>query len=145
MIAFLMTDMTSKEISVRISQLTVSSDVSTGQAKLDGYELFDLVAIAGERNRNEVGIIVKVGREEFDVVNQAGSTIQVNPEQMRGKRNSNSLRATALDFGSNPVRVGDSVNILDGEYKNKSGTIKHIFRAFLFLHSQVRRAEPTFR
>lgn len=51
MIAFLMTDMTSKEVSVRVSQLTVSSDISTGQKRLDGYELFDLVAIAGERSR----------------------------------------------------------------------------------------------
>ena len=66
-----------------------------------------------------MGIIVKVGREEFDVINQAGNVIQISPEQMRGKRNSNSLRATALDLGNLPVRVGDSVNVLDGEYKER--------------------------
>ena len=63
-IAFLLTDMTSKEISVRVSQLVESADVSTGQAKLQGYELFDLVGLSGGGATNEVGVVVRVGREE---------------------------------------------------------------------------------
>ena len=161
--------MTSKEISVRVTQIVESADVSTGQAKLQGYELFDLVGLSGGGATNEVGVVVRVGREEvrtcfvtfsrqitncktcgsltchfahrslqFEVVNNHGQNRTVRPEELRGKRNTSSLRAAAMDFQGNHVRVGDSVNVIEGAHKNKSATIKHIHRAQLFLHSQMR-------
>ena len=133
--AILLTDLTAKEISVRVSQLQESADVSTGQEKLHGYELYDLVALSGGGSVNEVGVIVRVGKEEFSVMTNQGPR-DVRPEELRGKRNSSSMRAVALDVGGVQIRVGDSVNVIDGQHKNKSATIKHIHKAQLFLHSQ---------
>ena len=137
--AILLTDLTAKEISVRVSQLQESADVSTGQEKLHGYELYDLVALSGGGSVNEVGVVVRVGKEEFSVITNQG-TRDVRPEELRGKRNSSSMRAVALDVGGLQIRVGDSVNVIEGQHKNKAATIKHIHKAQLFLHSQQKVA-----
>lgn len=136
--AVVLTDVTNKEISVRTSQLRESAEVASGQDKLQGYELFDLVVLSGGGSTNEVGVIVRVGREDFTVINNHGIVREVRPEELRGKRNSTSMRAVALDVQGNQVRVGDSVNVAEGQYKGKSATIKRISRAQLFLHSQTR-------
>lgn len=103
-----------------------------------GYELHDLVVLSGGGSTNEVGVIVRVGREEFTVVNNHGIAREVRPEELRGKRNGYSNRAVALDVQGNQIRVGDSVNIAEGPHKGKTATIKRMNRAQLFLYSQNR-------
>lgn len=136
--AVVMTDVTNKEISVRTSQLRESAEVASGQDKLSGYELYDLVVLSGGGSANEVGVIVRVGREDFTVINNHGIAREVRPEELRGKRNSTSSRAVALDVQGNQIRVGDSVNVAEGPHKGKTATIKRMSRAQLFLHSQTR-------
>jgi transcription elongation factor SPT5 len=136
--AVVLTDVTNKEISLRTSQLRESAEVASGQDKLSGYELYDLVVLSGGGSANEVGVIVRVGREDFTVVNNHGIAREVRPEELRGKRNSTSSRAVALDVQGNQIRVGDSVNIAEGPHKGKTATIKRMSRAQLFLHSQTR-------
>ncbi|GKY96016.1 hypothetical protein MPSEU_000562100 [Mayamaea pseudoterrestris] len=136
--AVVLTDVTNKEISVRTSQLRESAEVASGQDKLQGYELFDLVVLSGGGSANEVGVIVRVGREDFTVINNHGIAREVRPEELRGKRNSTSMRAVALDVQGNQIRVGDTVNVVEGPHKGKSATIKRVSRAQLFLHSQTR-------
>ena len=134
--AILLTDLTAKEVSVKVSHLQESAEVSTGQSVLQGYELYDLVSLTG--GVNEVGVIVRVGKEDFRVILATGARRDVRPEELRGKRNTSSFRAVALDFSGNQVRVGDAINIIDGEHKGKAATIKHVHRSQLFLHSQVK-------
>jgi len=136
--AVVLTDVTNKEISVRTSQLRESAEVASGQDKLQGYELYDLVVLSGGGSANEVGVIVRVGREDFTVVNNHGIAREVRPEELRGKRNSTSSRAVALDVQGNQIRCGDSVNVAEGPHKGKTATIKRMSRAQLFLHSQTR-------
>lgn len=136
--AVVLTDVTNKEISVRTSQLRESAEVASGQDKLSGYELYDLVVLSGGGSANEVGVIVRVGREDFTVVNNHGIAREVRPEELRGKRNSTSSRAVALDVQGNQIRVGDSLNVAEGPHKGKTATIKRMSRAQLFLHSQTR-------
>jgi transcription elongation factor SPT5 len=136
--AVVLTDVTNKEISVRTSQLRESAEVASGQDKLQGYELYDLVVLSGGGSANEVGVIVRVGREDFTVINNHGIVREVRPEELRGKRNSTSGRAVALDVQGNQIRVGDTVNVAEGPHKGKSATIKRMSRAQLFLHSQTR-------
>ncbi len=123
---------------VRISQLQESAEVASGQDKLAGYELHDLVVLSGGGSANEVGVIVRVGREEFTVINNHGISREVRPEELRGKRNSSSGRAVALDVQGNQIRVGDTVTVAEGPHKGKSATIKRMNRAQLFLYSQTR-------
>lgn len=136
--AIILTDMTHKEVSVRISQLQESAEVASGQDKLAGYELHDLVVLSGGGSANEVGVIVRVGREEFTVINNHGLVREVRPEELRGKRNSSSGRAVALDMQGNQIRCGDTVSVSEGPHKGKSATIKRMSRAQLFLYSQTR-------
>lgn len=136
--AVVLTDITNKEITVRISQLRETTEVTTNQDKLAGYELYDLVTVTGGGSANEVGVIVRVGREDFTIVNNHSIARDVRPEELRGKLNTGSNRAVALDFQGNQLRVGDSVNIMDGPHKGKTATIKRINRSQLFLHSQTR-------
>jgi transcription elongation factor SPT5 len=160
--AVVLTDMTHKEISgvtvhmkltvscpilsnqfllsnpVRTSQLQESAEIASGQDKLAGYELHDLVVLSGGGSANEVGVIVRVGREEFTVINNHGIAREARPEELRGKRNSASNRAVALDVQANQIRQGDSVTIVEGPHKGKVATIKRMSRAQLFLYSQFR-------
>lgn len=123
---------------VRISQLQESAEVASGQNTLAGYELHDLVVLSGGGSANEVGVIVRVGREEFTVINNHGIVREVRPEELRGKRNSSSMRAVALDVQGNQIRVGDTVSVAEGPHKGKNATIKRMNRAQLFLYSQTR-------
>jgi hypothetical protein len=123
---------------VRTSQLQESAEIASGQDKLAGYELHDLVVLSGGGSANEVGVIVRVGREEFTVINNHGIAREARPEELRGKRNSASNRAVALDVQANQIRQGDSVTIVEGPHKGKVATIKRMSRAQLFLYSQFR-------
>lgn len=136
--AVVLTDVTNKEISVRTSQLKETSEVATGIDKLSGYELYDLVVLSGGGSANEVGVIVRVGREDFTVINNHGMTREVRPEELRGKRNQSSNKAMSLDVQGNQMRTGDTVNVAEGPHKGKTATIKRMNRAQLFLHSQTR-------
>jgi transcription elongation factor SPT5 len=100
--------------------------------------LYDLVVLSGGGSANEVGCIVRVGREDFTVVNNHGINRDVRPEELRGKRNQTSTRAVALDVSGNQIRCGDSVNVAEGPHKGKIATIKRMSRAQLFLYSQTR-------
>jgi transcription elongation factor SPT5 len=97
-----------------------------------------LVVLSGGGSANEVGVIVRVGREDFTVINNHGIVREVRPEELRGKRNSGSSRAVAGDVQANPLRVGDLVNVLEGPHKGKTAAIKRISRTQLFLYSQTR-------
>ncbi|KAL7569173.1 hypothetical protein ACA910_016999 [Epithemia clementina (nom. ined.)] len=136
--AVILTDITSKEITVRLSQLRESAEVASGQDKLQGYELYDLVVLSGGGSANEVGVIVRVGREDFTVVNNHGIAREVRPEELLGKKNSMSNKAVALDVQGNQIRCGDTVNVVEGRHKGKAATIKRMNRSQLFLHSQTR-------
>lgn len=123
---------------MRTSQLQESAEIAIGQDKLAGYELHDLVVLSGGGSANEVGVIVRVGREEFTIVNNHGIAREARPEELRGKRNKASDRAVALDVQANQIRCGDSVTIVEGPHKGKVATIKRMSRAQLFLYSQFR-------
>lgn len=126
-------------LKVRTSQVQESAEIASGQDKLAGYELHDLVVLSGSGATNEVGVIVRVGREEFTVINNHGIVREVRPEELRGKRNSTSARAVALDVQGNQIRVGDGVTIVEGPFKGRSATIKRMSRAQLFLYSQTKQ------
>jgi len=136
--AVVLTDVTNMEISVQTQQLRESAEIASGQDKLQGYELYDLVVLSGGGSANEVGVIVRVGREDFTVLNNHGLARTVRPEELRGKRNSTSQRAVALDVQGNQLRCGDTVTVAEGPHKGKSATIKRMSRSQLFLHSQTR-------
>jgi transcription elongation factor SPT5 len=130
-LAVLICDNGGKEIKAFVRDLQASAEQSKGMDSLQGYELHDLVAI-GTR---EVGVIVHVGREDFKVLGQDGRVRTLPPETLRGKKNRFSARATALDMKHQHLSQNDMVRVIGGPYQGRRGTIRHVHRAFLFLHS----------
>jgi len=114
-----------------VRDLRESSEVQQDMGSLGGYELQDLVMLG----QTTVGVIVRVGREDFQVLVQKGTVQTCQLQELRGKRNSQSQRAVALDSASNHIQCGDVVVVSSGSHKGHEGTIKRIHRAFLFLHS----------
>jgi transcription elongation factor SPT5 len=97
-----------------------------------------LVLLSGGGSANENGVIVRVGREDFTVINNHGIAREVRPEELRGKRNQTSNRAVALDVQGNQIRCGDQVTVAEGPHKGKTATIKRMSRSQLFMYSQTR-------
>jgi len=123
---------------VRILQLRESTEVASGQNRLAGFELYDLVMLNCGGTANEIGIIVRIGFEDFSVIDNHGIVREVRPEELRGNVNTKSNKAFAGDVQTNQLKVGDLVNVLEGPHKGKMGTIKRISRTQLFLYSQTR-------
>ncbi|CAN0121514.1 unnamed protein product, partial [Ectocarpus sp. 8 AP-2014] len=118
---------------VYVSQLQETPEVSTGLDSLQGYELYDLVMLGP----NEVGVVTRVNREDLEVVNNSGNVKRVRPQEIRGKRNSQSRRAFVVDTQQNQLEVDNVVEVVEGQHAGSKGTIKHIDRTTLFLHSRT--------
>jgi transcription elongation factor SPT5 len=130
-VAAILTDGINSEIQVDVANLQVSNEVTTGLGSLMGFELYDLVAI----NDNECAVVIFVGAEKLTVKNHMDQVKDCYPQELQGKRNSQSTRSTGFDKNQITVAVGDVVNVVDGLYAKKSGTIKHIMKGTLWLHS----------
>ncbi|CAK4078924.1 unnamed protein product [Aphanomyces euteiches] len=128
-VAIVLVDTQAKEIQVRVRDIQESAEVSQGLDSLKGKELYDLVALP----HGEVGVITRVGRDGFTVLVQSGQTKTIADQEIQRKMFS--TRASALDKKGNPITVGEMVQVVDGPYSGESGTIKHIYRSFIFLHN----------
>eukprot|EP01103_Thecamoeba_quadrilineata_P003459 TRINITY_DN1322_c0_g3_i1.p1 TRINITY_DN1322_c0_g3~~TRINITY_DN1322_c0_g3_i1.p1 ORF type:complete len:1141 (-),score=235.86 TRINITY_DN1322_c0_g3_i1:101-3355(-) len=122
-------DLTHQEISVNASDIQECSEVTSGKLELGIYELHDLVQI----NNRSVGVIVKVERDSFKVLDSNGVVHTIRLQEMGNKRNSKFSRA--FDRHSNQLAVEDMVQVIDGKGKGRQGVIKHIFRSSIFIHS----------
>ncbi|CAM9770784.1 unnamed protein product, partial [Choristocarpus tenellus] len=75
--------------------------------------------------------------KDVEVVNNAGTVKKVHPQEIRGKRNTQSRRAFVVDAQQNQLEVDNVVSVVEGRYARSTGTIKHIDRTTLFLHSRT--------
>ncbi|ETW00422.1 hypothetical protein H310_07056 [Aphanomyces invadans] len=128
-VAIVLVDTQAKEIQVRVRDIQESAEVSQGLDSLKGKELYDLVALP----HGEVGVITHVGRDSFTVLAQNGQTKNIADQEIQRKIYSN--RASALDKKGNPITVGEMVQVVEGSFAGQTGTIKHIYRSFIFLHN----------
>ncbi|KAI8329002.1 hypothetical protein BC941DRAFT_463852 [Chlamydoabsidia padenii] len=127
-IVTILSDATLKEVKVFAKDLREAMDVSFGKTTIGDYELHDLVQL----DFHTVGVITKVDRSSFKVLNQNGETLTVEPHQITNKRDSN--RAVATDAAGNSIRSGDTVFEVGGERRNC--IILHLYRHLVFLHSR---------
>jgi transcription elongation factor SPT5 len=130
-VAAVLTDGVNTEISVNVDHLRASTEVAAVLSNLQGYELYDLVVLS----QTECAVITVVGTEMLTVINHAGKVKTVTPQELRGKKNQQSARTTTFDGHHEPLRVGNAVNVTSGVYARRSGTVKHIFKSALWLHS----------
>lgn len=78
-------------------------------------------------------MITHVGRDQFKVILQTGVARDVTDQEIQRKLQSS--RSAALDNQKNHISPGEMVGVIEGPHQGQSGTIKHIYRSFLFLHN----------
>ncbi|CEG48543.1 transcription elongation factor spt5 [Plasmopara halstedii] len=129
-VAIVLVDSMAREIQVRVRDLQESAEVSHGLDSYKGKELYDLVALA----HGDVGVITHVGREGFTVLCQNGQSRNISDQEVQRKIVSSRTTA-ALDKKHNHVSAGEMVNVVEGPFLGHSGTVKHIYRTYLFIHN----------
>ncbi|EQC42652.1 hypothetical protein SDRG_00380 [Saprolegnia diclina VS20] len=128
-VAIILVDTQAKEIQVRVRDIQESAEVSQGLDSLKGKELYDLVALP----HGEVGVITHVGRDGFTVLGQNGQPKSIADQEIQRKLFSS--RVSALDKKGNHISVGEMAQVVDGPFAGQTGTIKHIYRSYIFLHN----------
>eukprot|EP01102_Stenamoeba_stenopodia_P011247 TRINITY_DN343_c0_g1_i3.p1 TRINITY_DN343_c0_g1~~TRINITY_DN343_c0_g1_i3.p1 ORF type:complete len:1028 (-),score=262.83 TRINITY_DN343_c0_g1_i3:62-3145(-) len=129
-IVIMISDLTRTEIKVLASDIQECTEVSTGKLQLGNYELHDLVQLSS----SSVGVIVKVESDSFKVLDNYGNVQTVRLQEMGAKRHQRD--ASSFDKSKNQIGIGDIVLVTEGKYKGRQGTIRYIFRSYLFLHSR---------
>ncbi|CAM9321475.1 unnamed protein product [Lampetra planeri] len=108
---------------VRLCSETASGVDAGGQ-----HEWGELVQL----DPQTVGVIVRLERETFQVLNMHGKVLTVR-HQAVNRRKDNRF-AVALDSEQNNIHVKDIVKVIDGPHSGREGEIRHLFRGFAFLH-----------
>jgi len=130
--AIVFSDLNKKELKIFLVDVQKSNEVATGLDSLGNYQLHDLVSLGPQA----VGVIVRVDRNAFSVINNSGVVQEVSVSAIGQKKNSRN--AVALDGNQNQLTVADLVKVTDGKMgpKMKTGRVLHLFRSFAFLHTQ---------
>jgi transcription elongation factor SPT5 len=131
LIAAILADGTNTEFSANVSHLQVSNEITSGLNSLGGYELYDLVMLSA----NEYAVVIFVGTDFLRVLTQHDLEKNVRPVEIKGKKSAMRGASGAFDHMKNPLCVGDSVSVVEGVHAKKTGTVKHINRSILWLHS----------
>jgi transcription elongation factor len=142
---------TMKQVQAFVRDLTKSTDVVTSSASysVEGYELHDLVELdstigAGDgpdgsnSSNTDAGVIIALGQRDVTVLMTTGIARTVRVEHLRGKINARSQQTQATDILGQALEVGDVVKVQQGGDKDRTGTIKHIYKIHLFLHDYTR-------
>ncbi|KAG8836180.1 transcription elongation factor spt5 [Serendipita sp. 399] len=124
-----LSDLTETEITVFSKDLRTAAEVGSSSNVVGNYELHDLVQL----DTQTVGVIYRIERESFRVLDQNGQTRLVQPHQITMRKDSK--KAISTDAEGNELRVGDNVKEIDGEARR--GVVLHIHQAFFaFLHNR---------
>ncbi|XP_055858947.1 transcription elongation factor SPT5 [Episyrphus balteatus] len=127
----LVSDLTMHELEVLPRDLQLCSDMATGVDSLGQFQWGDLVQL----DPQNVGVIVRLERENFHVLNMHGKVIECKPTALQKRReNRNTI---ALDAEENQIRRRDIVKVMEGPHAGRSGEIKHLYRSLAFLHCRM--------
>lgn len=126
----LISDLTMHEMEVLPKDLQLCTDMASGVDSLGKFEWGDMVNLDSET----VGVIVRLERENFHILNMHGKVVECRPGSLQ-KRRLNRFTA-ALDYYRNSLHRKDMVKVIDGPHSGFSGEIKHLYRNFAFLHSR---------
>lgn len=122
-------DLTMHEMEILPKDLQLCTDMASGVDSLGKFEWGDLVNLDAET----VGVIIRLERENFHVLNMHGKVVECRPGSLQ-KRRINKHTA-ALDSYRNNLHRRDMVKVIDGPHSGFSGEIKHLYRNFAFLYS----------
>jgi transcription elongation factor SPT5 len=118
-----LSDLSMSEISVFSKDIHEAAEVGSGVNTIGAYELHDLVQLDAQT----AGVIFKIERDVFMILEQMGTVRSVRPHQIAMKRDSS--RAVAVDSDGGEFRTGDSMKELDGD--EREGTVLHVYQSTL--------------
>lgn len=124
-----LTNNTNEEITVFSKDLREATDAGGGAAGNTQFDVQDLVQI----DPTTVGIVIRADRESIRILDQNGSMMTRLPSQIQTAETRKN--AVATDKNGSEIRLGDVVRESTGE--NKSGTILHIHRGYVFAHNKL--------
>ena len=84
-----------------------------------------------------MGIIIQLATQSLTVLDQQNKVKTFDIKLIRSKKNMVSRTNTLLDVRQMQVREGDSVLIVEGDFKGKNGVVKRIWRNFVFVHNGI--------
>ena len=76
---------------------------------------------------------MQLSPQQLTVLDQQGKIRTFNLYLIRSKKNNISRNSTLLDAEQSQVQENDPVRIKEGDYKGKSGTVKRIWRNFVYV------------
>lgn len=127
----LFSDLTMHELKVLPEHLQLCTDMATGVDSLGQFQFGDLVQL----DHQTVGVIVRLEKENFQVLNMHNKVSGVKPQSVTRKRDTRN--AVALDSDNNNIHVKDIVNVNDGLHSGLQGEVKHLYRSYAFLMSRM--------
>lgn len=126
----LFSDLTMHELKVLPRDLQLCSDVSSGVDSIGKFQFGDLIMV----DNQTVGVIVRLERENFQVLTMHGKLKQMKHQSVTRRRDTRN--AMALDAEQNSIQVKDIVKVIDGSHSGREGEIKHLYRGYAFLMSR---------
>lgn len=127
----IITDTSQMTITVFSKDLRAAGEAGGTATNVNNLDVQDLVQI----DATTVGVVIKSDMEAVRVLDQNGSVVLRLPSQLQ-KIELGRHVAVATDKAGTEIRVGDGVKEAIGE--NKTGTILHIHRGFVFVHERTR-------
>ncbi|KAB0392239.1 hypothetical protein E2I00_011240, partial [Balaenoptera physalus] len=116
------------QLKVLPRDLQLCSETASGVDVGGQHEWGELVQL----DPQTVGVIVRLERETFQVLNMYGKVVTVRHQAVTRKKDNRF--AVALDSEQNNIHVKDIVKVIDGPHSGREGEIRHLFRSFAFLH-----------
>ncbi|CAO4374106.1 unnamed protein product [Caenorhabditis nigoni] len=136
--AIVLADLGMEELKVRVRDLQLCADVTTGVDSLGQFQYHDLVQLD---HTGTVGVIIRLEKEHLEVLNMHGTVNRIKPQAIISKKD---VRfAKVLDSQNNSVEAKDIVRVISGvNYKeNESdddpvGEVLYAFRGTVFIYAR---------
>uniref|UniRef100_A0A0N5CDV4 KOW domain-containing protein n=1 Tax=Strongyloides papillosus TaxID=174720 RepID=A0A0N5CDV4_STREA len=146
------TDKISKYFEIR-DHIKVDNGRNAGDTgtvvKYDGKEVIFLSDLTKMKLKLYQMIVQFLLRENLEILTQMNTVVTKSPAQLMGKINNKT--AKSMDLAKNELQINDQVTIVDGPFAQKKqfeetvvGTIKFIFKSFLFVQNTKRKVHAGF-
>ncbi|GAA5832358.1 hypothetical protein JCM11251_006422 [Rhodosporidiobolus azoricus] len=126
-----LSDLSSTEVSVFAKDVREAAEVGSGVNVIGGFELHDLVSL----DPQTAGVIIKIERDMFRILDQTGAVRNLKPNQISGKVNSRF--AVATDKDGFDIKQDESMKEVSPTGVERRGRVLHVYRSmYAFLHSR---------
>ncbi|CAB3409928.1 unnamed protein product [Caenorhabditis bovis] len=134
--AILLSDLGMEELKVRVRDIQLCADVTTGVDSLGQFQYHDLVQID---QTGTLGVIIRLEKENLEVLSMHGTVNRLKPQAIISKKDVRFSRA--LDSQNNSIESKDLVKIVDGPNARERdtddepiGEVLYVFRGHVFVY-----------